>query len=57
MLIQNYYLYAERAASRQRVCLWLYAGTLRIAYGDEVLSTYPCTLEEAAKRLSERRAV
>ncbi len=43
VLIQNYYLYAERAASRQRVCLWLYDDALRIDYRDEVLATYPCT--------------
>jgi hypothetical protein len=34
-LVQNYYLYGERAANRQRVCLWLWGDTLRIDCRDE----------------------
>jgi hypothetical protein len=44
-LVQNYYLYAERAASRQRVCLWLWDDTLRIDCRDELLASYPCVYE------------
>jgi len=44
-LVQNYYLYAERAASRQRVCLWLWDDTLRIDCQDELLASYPCAYD------------
>lgn len=47
VLVQNYYLYAERAASRQRVCLWLCDDTLRIDCRDELLASYPCGFDEA----------
>lgn len=45
VVVQNYYLYAERAASRQRVCLWLWDDTLRIDCRDELLASYPCTYD------------
>lgn len=46
VLVQNYYLHAERAASRQRVCLWLCDDTLRIDCRDELLASYPCLVDE-----------
>ena len=45
VLVQNYYLYAERALNRQRVCLWLWDDTLRIDYRDELLASYPCSYD------------
>lgn len=45
VLVQNYYLYAERALSRQRVCLWLWDDTLRIDHCDELLASYPCSYD------------
>jgi transposase len=45
VLLQNYYLYAEKAANRQRVCLWLCDGTLHIDCQDELLASYPCVAE------------
>ena len=45
VLVQNYYLYAERALNRQRVCLWLWDDTLRIDHRDELLASYPCTYD------------
>lgn len=50
-LVQNYYLYGERAANRQRVCLWLWGDTLRIDCRDEVLASYPCTYDPDQKEL------
>jgi hypothetical protein len=50
-LVQNYYLYGERAASRQRVCLWLWDDTLRIDCRDELLASYPCTYDPDQKEL------
>ena len=50
-LVQNYYLYGERAASRQRVCLWLWDDTLRIDCRDELLASYPCVYDPAAGEL------
>ena len=44
-LVQNYYLYGERAASRQRVCLWLWDDNLRIDCRDELLASYPCVYD------------
>jgi transposase len=45
VLVQNYYLYAERALSRQRVCLWLWDDTLSIDHRDELLASYPCAYD------------
>lgn len=45
VLVQNYYLYAERALNRQRVCLWLWDDTLRIDHRDELLASYPCSYD------------
>jgi hypothetical protein len=45
VLVQNYYLYAERALNRQRVCLWLWDDTLRIDHRDELLASYPCAYD------------
>ncbi|HEX8833273.1 MAG TPA: helix-turn-helix domain-containing protein [Abditibacteriaceae bacterium] len=53
VLVQNYYLYAERAASRQRVCLWLWDDTLKIDCRDEVLASYPCVYDEAAGHIEK----
>lgn len=50
-LVQNYYLYGERAANRQRVCLWLWDDTLRIDCRDELLASYPCTYDPDQKEL------
>lgn len=50
-LVQNYYLYGERAANRQRVCLWLWDDTLRIDCRDELLASYPCTYDPDQKAL------
>ncbi len=45
VLLQNYYLYAEKAANRQRVCLWLCDDTLHIDCHDELLASYPCAAQ------------
>lgn len=50
-LVQNYYLYGERAANRQRVCLWLWDDTLRIDCRDELLASYPCTYDATSQEL------
>ncbi len=40
VLVQNYFLYAELAAIRQRVCLWLWEYTLHIECQEEVMASY-----------------
>jgi hypothetical protein len=42
---------AKRAASRQRVCLWLWDDALRIDCRDELLASYPCTYDAASNEL------
>lgn len=42
VVIQNYYLYAERALVKQPVCLWLWEDTLHIEHQEEQLASYPC---------------
>jgi hypothetical protein len=53
VLVQNYYLYAERALNRQRVCLWLWDDTLRIDYRDELLASYPCHYDHEAHAIQK----
>jgi hypothetical protein len=52
-LVQNYYLYGEQAASRQRVCLWLWDDVLRIDCQDELLASYPCVYDAEAGQLRQ----
>ena len=53
VLVQNYFLYAERAANRQRVCLWLWDDTLHIDCQDEVLARYACSYDHKAQRIKK----
>jgi hypothetical protein len=56
VMVQNYYLYAERALSRQPVSLWLWEDTLRIDHRDELLASYPLSYdheEHTIKRVGE----
>jgi hypothetical protein len=49
--IQRFYIYAERGLARQRVSIWLYDGSLRIAYQQTLLAQYTYRYERAARRL------
>ena len=53
VLVQNYFLYAERAANRQRVCLWLWDDTLHIDYQDEVLASYACSYDQKTHQIKK----
>lgn len=56
VVVQNYYLYAERALSRQPVSLWLWEDTLRIDHRDEPLASYPLSYDHekhAIERVGE----
>jgi putative transposase len=49
--IQRFYIYAERGLARQRVSIWLYDGSLRIAYQQTLLAQYAYRADRAARRL------
>ena len=49
--IQRFYIYAERGLARQRVSLWLYDGSLRIAYQQTLLAQYAYRADRRARRL------
>jgi transposase len=51
VLVQNYFLYAERAANRQRVSLWLWDDTLHIDHRDEVLASYTCSYDQKTHQI------
>jgi transposase InsO family protein len=53
VLLQNYYLYAERAAGRQRVCLWLCDDALHIDCRDELLASYPCIADALTGQIAQ----
>ena len=50
-MVQNYFLYAERALARQPVCLWLWEDTLQIEHQDELLASYPCSYDAGEHQL------
>jgi hypothetical protein len=53
VLVQNYFLYAERAANRQRVCLWLWDDMLHIDCRDEILASYACAYDQATHQIKK----
>jgi transposase len=53
VVVQNYYLYAERALCRQPVCLWLWEDSLQLEHQDEPLASYPCTYDHEAHTLQK----
>ena len=56
VVVQNYYLYAERALQRQPVCLWFWEDALQIEHQEELLASYPCAYdpaEHAIRRVGE----
>lgn len=51
--IQRFYLYAERGLAKQRVSVWIYEGSVRIAYGQTMLARYAGTYDRRRKRLKD----